>query len=68
MRIFFSAGEASGDLLGAGLLRELKSLEPALEATGLGGPRMAEAGQEAFHDLTRQAIMGYLPVVQHALV
>lgn len=66
MRIFFSAGEASGDLLGADLLRDLKTLDPGFEATGLGGPRMARAGLDAFHDLTRQAIIGFLPVLWHS--
>ena len=65
MRIFLSAGETSGDLLGAHLVRDLRGLDPELEAVGLGGPRMAEAGQDAFYDLTEHAIMGILPVIRH---
>lgn len=41
-RIFIIAGEISGDTHGAGLLRELKLLEPDLNVTGLGGAKMRE--------------------------
>jgi len=65
MRIFFSAGEASGDALGAHLIRELSAAEPGFRAVGFGGPLMSEAGLECHHDLTRHAIMGLLPVIRH---
>lgn len=57
MRIFFSAGEPSGDLHGANLIRQLKRLQPQLECVGYGGEKMAEAGCELHENLTRLAVM-----------
>ena len=53
MRIFISAGEPSGDLHGANLVRTLKKLEPGIEVCGLGGPRMAAEGCDLLCDLTQ---------------
>jgi lipid-A-disaccharide synthase len=58
-RIFFSAGEPSGDLHGANLIRQLKSRCPNLEAVGYGGPKMAEAGCDLHADLTALAVMWF---------
>ena len=44
MNLLISAGEASGDLHGARLLKELQSRRPGLTAFGMGGARLAEAG------------------------
>ena len=44
LRIFISAGEPSGDLHAAGLVRELRRLRPDVEAVGYGGPALAAAG------------------------
>jgi lipid-A-disaccharide synthase len=60
LRIFFSAGEPSGDLHGANLIRQLKELSPGVEAVGYGGPRMAEAGCQLHADLTSLAVMWLL--------
>ena len=43
-RVLISAGEASGDRLGAGLARALRARIPAIELVGMGGKQMAEAG------------------------
>jgi lipid-A-disaccharide synthase len=59
MKIFFSAGEPSGDLHGANLIRALRSLDGQLSAVGFGGPRMAEAGCQLHADLTQHAIMWF---------
>ena len=64
-RIYFSAGEPSGDIHGANLIRELRALAPEVECVGYGGPRMAEAGMELRYDLASQAIMGFVEVVKH---
>jgi lipid-A-disaccharide synthase len=59
------AGEASGDNLGAGLLRELHAREPALRAFGVAGPRMVESGCEAWVASEELAIMGLAEIVRH---
>ena len=38
--IYIIAGEQSGDVLGARLIRALRAKRPDLEFTGIGGPRM----------------------------
>jgi len=63
MRIFFSAGEPSGDLHGANLIRELVARRPGLEAVGYGGPEMAKAGCRLHTDLTALAVMWFLRVL-----
>lgn len=63
MKIFFSAGEPSGDLHGANLIRELRRRRPDMEAVGYGGPDMAAAGCELHADLTALAVMWLLRVL-----
>jgi lipid-A-disaccharide synthase len=60
MKIFFSAGEPSGDLHGANLIRALRQRCPNLEAVGYGGPEMAKAGCQLHSDLTALAVMWFL--------
>jgi lipid-A-disaccharide synthase len=57
LRIFFSAGEPSGDLHGANLIRQLRERERSVEAVGYGGPHMAAAGCRLHEDLTSLAVM-----------
>src|SRR4030042_1455135 len=45
LAIFFSAGEPSGDLHGANLIRQLRSRCAEIEVVGYGGPQMAGAGR-----------------------
>lgn len=63
-RIFFSAGESSGDIHGANLIRALRQAEPTIECEGLGGRLMAEAGMALRYDLAGRAIMGFTEVVK----
>lgn len=63
-RLFFVAGESSGDLHGANLIRELLREEPSLLCEGLGGQRMAAAGMTLRYDLAGTAIMGFVEVVR----
>ncbi len=60
MTIFFSAGEPSGDLHGANLIRALCARRPEIQCVGYGGPRMAEAGCQLHADLTVLAVMWFL--------
>ncbi len=60
LRLFFCAGEPSGDLHAANLIRRLRERSPGLEAVGYGGPQMAAAGCRLHADLTELAVMWFL--------
>jgi len=64
-RIMLSAGEASGDRLGAGLARALRRRRPEIELFGMGGDEMARAGVEIVQDSSEVAVMGFLEVLSH---
>ncbi len=59
------AGEASGDQLGAGLIHGLRERWPTARFVGVGGPRMIEAGLEAWYPADRLAVMGLVEVLRH---
>jgi lipid-A-disaccharide synthase len=63
--IAFVAGEASGDLLAAGVLAELKRREPATSLCGVGGDRMIDAGFDAWHHVRELSVRGYVEVLRH---
>ena len=56
------AGEASGDLHGANLVRELRILDSTLKLSGIGGSGMAGAGVTLFYDISNLAVMGIIEV------
>ena len=64
-RIWLSAGETSGDRLGAGLARALLARRPDLELVGMGGREMAEAGVRLLQDSHEVSVTGLLEVVRH---
>src|SRR5262249_41918376 len=64
MRLFISAGEPSGDVHGANLIRALRARCPDAEFAGLGGERMAEAGCRVLYPLSRHAVVGLVPVLR----
>jgi len=63
MRIFISAGEPSGDLHAANLIRRIRARHPQASFVGLGGERMKAAGCEILYPLTELAVMGIFPVL-----
>ena len=63
MRIFFSAGEPSGDQHAAHLIQELKARNPEIQTEGFGGPEMQKQGCTLQFELTQLAVMGFLRVV-----
>ena len=66
MRIFLSAGEPSGDLHGANLIRALRRQRPDLEFVGFGGDRMETAGCRLLYPLCRLAVMWFVRVLANA--
>jgi lipid-A-disaccharide synthase len=65
LRIAICAGEASGDRLGAGLARALRSLAPEVDLIGMGGDEMAEAGVRLVQHAQEVAVVGFVEVVRH---
>ncbi|MFC3549950.1 lipid-A-disaccharide synthase [Lysobacter cavernae] len=65
LRIALVAGEASGDLLGAGLIDELRKRHPDTEFAGIGGEQMRAAELDAWHDASELAVMGLAEVLRH---
>jgi lipid-A-disaccharide synthase len=64
------AGEASGDLHGAHLVRAAQGLAPDLEFYGMGGPRLQAAGADLLFDLEHMSMMGVVEIFSrlgHAL-
>ena len=59
LRLFFCAGEPSGDLHAANLIRQLQERCQPFEAVGYGGPRMAAVGCRLHADLTELAVMWF---------
>jgi len=64
-RFAMVAGEASGDLLAGMLLQGLRRRWPALRADGIGGPKMAAQGFEAWWPHDKLAVRGYVEVLKH---
>ena len=65
LKIALVAGEASGDLLAASLVEALKVRQPDIHCYGIAGPKMQEAGVEAWHEAEELAVFGLFEVLGH---
>jgi lipid-A-disaccharide synthase len=65
VRIFISAGEASGDLYASRVVETLRARHPGAEFFGCAGPRMQKAGVRAVVDSRSIAVVGIVEVVGH---
>ena len=58
LRVALLAGEASGDILGAGLMKGLRSLGIEVSFSGIGGPHMEKEGLASLVPMERLSVMG----------
>lgn len=65
MRVAIVAAEASGDLLGAGLMRALRERHPDIVFEGVGGARMQAVGMKLLEPMESLAVMGLVEVMRH---
>ncbi|MDX1477910.1 MAG: lipid-A-disaccharide synthase [Saprospiraceae bacterium] len=65
MRYFIIAGEASGDLHGAGLVKALRQIDPEADIRAWGGERMEGAGAKILKHYRALAFMGFIEVVRN---
>lgn len=63
MKYFLIAGEASGDLHGANLLKSLKEKDPNAEFVCFGGDLMEQQGAKVLKHYRELAFMGFIPVL-----
>lgn len=64
--IFIIAGEASGDLLGAKLMQEIKTVSnEAVTFSGIGGAQMIGQGMTSLFPMTELSVMGLSEVLKH---
>jgi len=65
VKIFFSAGDVSGDINTAGIICELKRKYPDFSLCGLGGPAMQKAGFKSDFEFSKFNKMGYWEVIKN---
>ena len=59
------AGEASGDLIGSGVITALRRRLPNVSFVGIGGPRMVAAGLQSWFPQEKLAVHGLVEVLAH---
>ncbi|MBO5244856.1 MAG: lipid-A-disaccharide synthase [Selenomonadales bacterium] len=65
LKVMFSVGEASGDLHGGRVARELKQNIPDIEMFGMGGQTMREAGVDICYDIADLGVIGVAEVIKN---
>lgn len=65
MKLYFIAGERSGDLHGGNLIEALRQLNPGIRCRGFGGEAMRDAGMELVVHYRHLSYMGFAEVIRH---
>jgi len=65
MNILISAGELSGDMHAARLVKAVQAMDPTIQFWGIGGPLLAEAGVEIVADLTDCSTVGLVEPIRY---
>lgn len=65
MEVMIVAGEASGDLHGANLVRALRGMDPEIHFSGMGGVELERAGVELLCDAAKTAVVGAFEILSH---
>jgi lipid-A-disaccharide synthase len=63
-KIFISAGDPSGDIHAARLIKAFKKLEPDFQFIGIGGPEMEKQGFKSIADLEDISVVGFWEVIK----
>lgn len=63
--ILIIAGEVSGDLIGASLIKELRAVQPEINIFGIGGDKMIEEGMNISFHINKLSFLGFVEVVRH---
>jgi len=64
-KLMIIAGEESGDLVGAALIKEMKKMNPGITIYGIGGDRMKAEGMNLIYNINQMAFLGFTEVVKH---
>jgi len=63
MKVGIIAGEISGDILAATLIKEMQNLVPDISFSGIAGPLMIEAGCKTLYPMNKLSVMGIMEVL-----
>lgn len=64
-KVMICAGEASGDLHGASVARDLQELDPQIDLLGMGGSHMRTAGVDIVYDIADIGVMGFVEILRN---
>ncbi len=67
-KVLIIAGEPSGDLHGAGLISELKKINPDVEYSGVGGGKLKQEGMNLLFSIEKLSFMGFYEVLKNLKV
>lgn len=64
-KLLIIAGEASGDLHGSELIKEINKLNSEIEIYGIGGDKMISSGMNANFHINQMSFLGFIEIIRH---